>query len=112
MNREKLQQKIEEILSAYPGVLWGCCAVEEEAFKDTYSHVIVSILPFQEMLTLENYHEPYFREIQYATFPIRNELEARMSQMLEEQQIPHHVVTLPDLSKTLTAEFSDRKSVV
>ena len=111
MERKELENAIDSIVKeSYPNAFWGSCALWKDACKGTYTHVIVTVFPFSEMLTLKGYKEPHFREIQYATFPYRNEFEAKMSRMLEEKGIAHHVVVLPDLSKTMTAEFSVKEA--
>ena len=94
----------------FQGVVWGVAGLEGTSFASQYLSVVVLVIPFEEMLTPEKYTEPYFREIQYRTFPVRNALEAAIAQELQQAGINHHVVALPNLEETLQAELSVKEA--
>lgn len=110
MQKDDLRNLINENLKEFSGVIWGACDISNTEFYDRYKNAIIIIIPFREMLTLEGYKEPYFREIQYETFPIRDSIEEKLSKAFNKADINHHVVTLPNLEKTLHAEFSTKEA--
>lgn len=74
----------EEVLKDHPRALWGVCELDFTEFKDKYKYAGVIVVPYRELITLDDYSETRIFEIMKATGADVEAIEGRLKEVFDE----------------------------
>lgn len=108
-----IEEKIRNVFSEYPEVLYGFTEIGYSPYAGTYPSALVFAVPHGELLTMETYSEEKFEKaLQDAKKAVEILLE-QLKKVLEDEKIKYYIPPLAQNNEIdLTAPFSFKFAAV
>jgi len=108
--------KIDELLEPYGSLPWGVCDVGDRiALPQRYEKAIVIIVPFEHLITLDDYTEPLLKGEQTNCRAKAGEISSKLNALLDREGVryaapPSAAKSSDDFEKNMTEIFSVKEA--